>query len=186
MGRAHPPSGRARIVGINRRVRHSHAIQLRRSATLGRAAGRNIGYRPGGGLSAPLRMKEASEAFHNGCSSLGSAGKAEKKTSPISSVVCQPQRKLGHAVGCGRGNNQNVGLFGEANVPGLDRAASKHTGEYRAPRNRFKRERPDKLLSGGSHDHRHPGARLRQEAGKLHRLVRGNAAGHAQQNRAAG
>ena len=96
-------------------------------------------------------------------------------------IVCQSMRQLRHRVGGGRGDNQYIRLFCQANVRNMACQftagfAAPHIGVDRASGDSLKGKRTDEALSRlGQHDIDH-GVSLRQLAGEINRFVGSDAA----------
>jgi hypothetical protein len=91
---------------------------------------------------------------------------------------------LGQEIGGGGGHDQGVGPLGEGDV--LDRLRAlgiEQIGEHGPAGQRAEREGAHEALGVGGGDHGHLGARARQLAQQEDRLVGGDAAGDAQDQR---
>jgi len=101
-------------------------------------------------------------------------------------VIGQPGGQPGQGVGGRRGDDQQVGVFAQADVGDvsgqLAAAGAPHISVGRAAGDRFEGEGADETLGGPGHDHRDMGAGLGQLAGQVDGLVDGDAAGDAQQD----
>ena len=98
-------------------------------------------------------------------------------------IVRNAVGQFGAHIGGGRGDDDQVGPVGHGDVLHLmDEVAVKGVGQALVARQLLKGERSDELGGVLGHDDLHMGVLLDQRGGKIGSLVRGDAAGDAQQD----
>ena len=98
-------------------------------------------------------------------------------------IVCDAVRKFGQDVGCRGRNQQQIGVARYGNM--FDHGVIgtlKHFDNHGLTRERFKRERSNKLGRRTRHDNAHGGSGLLQTAQDFGSFVRSDATGDAEEN----
>jgi hypothetical protein len=100
-----------------------------------------------------------------------------------SEVVGMAVGELGHQIGGGRSDHQQIGLARKPDVADVVLViAVEQFGEHMIGRKRADRQGGDEFPRGGSHDHAHRGVALAQPADEIQRLVGGDAAADDEQD----